>query len=242
MQNLLGSDLYTMVSQLLLGFKMDMTLFYQLLGLAQYDRELERPWVLLRSVDTSQRVSPTQNNITNSLYLTPLDLPTDFLATYSPLRTIILVSQDGQTFRYYSQIPMSRRNEYKDDNSKFYIDFKNKKYYLCGTLDQTYTVNFHYVASTDSIAAKTSWAFPPQFQPILAYDVAKTYREDFDYDVTNVAQGQMIEASARRILASMLKWDDVMQQSELEGVDYPTDNGRGTFNSNVVGDNDSYGY
>jgi hypothetical protein len=235
-----GQNLYDLTSKLLLGYQMDTTTFFWLLNLSKSNREQSRPWVILRKKDTSNIATPQQNTINNSMYLTPFTLPSDFLNHYSPNRSLVGVAQDGITFRWYKEIPLERMHEYKDDNSKFYIDLKNKKFFLCGILDQQYTLNEFYIAGSADIDAETEWAFPGQFAPILAYDVAKTYREMFDYDIVNVQQGEMIAKGAAVIEKMMIEWDGGLQESQLEGIDNYQGIGSGSsFNSNIVGDNNN---
>ena len=232
-----GAYLYNFTTGLLLSYKMDKTTFYWLLNLAKFNREQSRPWVILRTKDTTQLATPQQNNISNSMYQTPFSLPSNFLNWYSPKRSIVGVSLDGNTFRWYQEITLERQAEYKDDNQKFYIDLANKHLFLCGILDQPYTLNQFYIGSSADIAENTSRVFPGQFAPILASDVAKMYREMFDYDIVNVQQGEMIGRSAETIYKMMTEWDGTMQESQLEGVEYGQNGEESTFQNKVVGDN-----
>lgn len=235
---LTGQQLYELTSKLLLGYQMDQTLFYQLLLLAQGTREQMRPWVILRSEDATQQANPQQNTINNSMYLTPFNIPTGFLNFYSPDRSLVLVANDGITLRFYTQIPIERKQEYMQDSSVFYVDYPNNKIYLCGLLDQQYTIHQFFVKNSTAISAGTSWIFPNQFHPILAYDIAMNYKLYFDYDVVNAQQGEMIANGAAFIFAQMAEWDDKLQERLGDGVDYGPLATRPAFQSKVVGDND----
>lgn len=233
-----GQDLYAFTSKLLLGYQMDATIFYWLLNTSKGKVELMRPWVQLRTEDSSQNASPIQNTINNSMYLTPFNLPANFLNWYSPTRSIVLVSSDGLTFRWYKEIPLERKHEYKDDNSKFYINKATRQLFFCGILDQNYSVHQFYIQASPDITAVNSWVFPGNFAPILAFDVAQTYREMFDYDIVNAAQGDKIEKGFNKIFKQMTEWDGNLQESQLEGIDSYQDSGNGAaFNNRVVGDN-----
>ena len=238
--SLTGSDLYILVSNMLLGYKMDKDLFYQLLGLTKGNREQSRSWNLLKAEDQSQNITPAQNTIGNSLYLTPLVLPADFINFYSPKRSLVLAASDGITFRYYSQIPVERKQEYKDDNTKFYLNLKTSQIFLCGTLDRNYTVHQYYIANSPEIDENTPWIFPARFHPILACDVAQWYRENFDYDVVNVNQADRIANLSRLIFSQMTEWDGSLQEMEMTGVDYQMLDDSNIFRNGVVGDNNSY--
>ena len=215
---------------------MDTTLFYQLLGTAQWQREKQRPWVILRTEDASQSVSPVTNTYANSLYLTPFNLASDFLNFFSPKRSVVLVANDGITFRWYSQIPLERKHEYKDDDTKFYIDMTTSKLYFCGIVDQQYVIHQFYCKSSPTVTANTSWVFPAGVQPILAFDVAQMYKNMFDYDIVNAEQGAMIERGAAALFKQMTEWDDSFQEQQLEGLDYPSDYNATGFRNKVVGD------
>lgn len=231
---LTGQNLYDFTSNLLLGYKMDLTTFYWLLNLSKRERELQRPWVQLRTEDSGQNASPTQNTINNSMYLTPLNLPTDFCRWYSPNRSIIGVATDGISFKWYKEIPLERKHEYKDDNSKYYINLGSGQIFLCGILDQNYVIHQFYIKNSADITSTTSWVFPGDYAPILAFDVAKKYREMFDYDVVNVQQGEMISNGAKVLFAAMSEWDSALQESQVEGVDYGNGGENSEFRGNVV--------
>lgn len=225
--------LYEFTSSLLLGYRMDQTLFSQLLDLSKGNREQMRSWVILRKEDSSQNAGPT----INTAFLNPLNLPSRFLNFYSPKRSVVLASGDVKTFRFYDQIPLERKFEWKDDDSKFYVDYAGSKLYLCGTIDQQYSVHIYHIASSPDITDTNAWIFPAQFHPILACDIAEWYRTNFDYDVVNVSQAQYIEKLSKLIYSRMIEWDGMLQEGQIEGVDYPTDNTRPGFISNTVGDN-----
>ena len=229
--------LYNLTTELLLGFKMDNTLFGQLLGQEKGNIEQSRPWVILRNEDQSNIVNPQSNNISNSSYLIPVPLPADFLNMYSPTRSLCLVGNDGITFRWYKQIPLEYKQQYKDATNRFYI--KGSNFYLCGTLDQQYTAHIFYIQSSPDININVPWVFPVQFQPILAYYIAQRYRTAFDYDVVNVQQGTMIEKMADIIFKNMEAWDAALQEQALSGVDYRDEDDRGGFNSKTVPDNNT---
>lgn len=219
--------------------------------------ESAQPWAILQQEEDSQTVAPGITPLTaNSLYLTPFNLPgfngntaNAFLNYYHPKRGIVLVAQDGITFRWYYQIPMARKMEYKDDDTKFYINLATGQLFLCGTVDQLYTIHQFYVGSSPTVTynnvtptLSTSWVFPTQFAPILALKVAMHYRNVFKWDVISVAQADRISLEIQRILDAMTQWDADMNDSELEGVSYPppgAEQTAGGFVSRVVGDSDN---
>jgi hypothetical protein len=226
-----SQDIYNFVVSIL-NYSPDTTFFDSFLSLSQSQRETSRAWMYLRKVDQTQKayVSAT------STYLTPLNLPSDFRRWYAPKRSIQLVANDGITFRWYVEIPMDRRLEYKDDNTKFYCDYANQKLYLCGIVDQTYTVNqfYQYKPVTLTYLANNSWVFPSEYLPILGYDVAARIQLGADYDVVNAAQANANIAFAAQFYNSMAEWDDSLQSGSIEGVEYPSDNIAPPFYSKVI--------
>jgi len=244
-----GAALYTATGQALLGYQMDQTLFYQILAECQGEMEDERDWMILRTVDKTQTVSPSTALTANSLYLTPFNLPgfngnasPEFLHFYEPRRAVKLIASDGITFRWLYEIDIARREEYKDDDTRFYIDRLNGQIFLCGTVDQTYTIAIYYIGGTDSITANTTWKFPPRYHLSLALSVAMKFRDEYRYDVVNAAQALKIERRLGVIKKKMADWDAGMQESSREGIDYSQEDGtRDQFYSRVVGDaNDTF--
>lgn len=240
-----GAALYAATGKALLNYQMDQTLFYQILGEVKTDIEDERDWAMLRCVASNQTVSPATALTANSLYLTPFNLPgyngdsnNLFMGFYEPKRALRLVSSDGITFRWLEEIPISRREEYKDDDSKFYIDEATGTFYLCGLVDQQYTIKLYYKGASPDITATTSWLFPARYHLMLAEAVAMKFRDEYDYDVVNAQQADRIERRVEKSKRMMENWDASKQESEREGVDYTMEDAqRDQFYSRVVGDN-----
>ena len=224
---------------MLFNYQMNPTLFYQLLQQAQGNIEDVRPWVILRTKRNLGTVSPATSLTANSLYLTPFALPDNFSCFYAPKRSIQLLGADGITFRWYEEIPQDRALEYKDDCTKFYVDNSNNLY-LCGIVDQTYSILCFYIGYSTSVTATTSWAFPATYHPMLADEVAKIYKQQYDYDIVTEEAAKRIQANQDRLLSKMENWDDKRQKSQVEGADYPMPGQSSNFLSRVVGDNDQY--
>lgn len=243
-----GAAIYVATQNALLGYAMDQTLFYQILGECQGEVEDDQAWSILKYTDKTQVVTPATPLIANSLYLTPFNLPgangnasPEFVSFIEPKRAIKLIAADGITFRWLSEIPMERREEYKDDDTVFYIDSYNGFLYLCGTVDQQYTIAISYKMSSPEITATTFWVFPKRYHLLLAELVAMKYKDEYDYDVINAQQAMKIERRITKLEHAMHDWDHERQESAREGVDYGMEDGtRDRFYSKVVGDNNSY--
>ena len=213
-----------------MGYEPDNTLFYTLLNLVQGIRENQRPWQILKKEDASNTVNQTNQ----SAFLTSYNLPDDFRKFYSPKRSVQLTDSTYSIFQWYVQIPLDRKFENKDDNTKFFVDYANKKLYLCGIVNQLYTMHIYYQYQTPLITATTSWVFPTEYHPILAYDVCALIKAGIDSDVVNASQALSNNKTSQIIFNQMAEWDTDLQTDSVEGVDYGDINGYNGFISRTI--------
>lgn len=212
---MLGSDLYTLTTSVM-GYAPDTTLFYTLLNMAQGIRENQRPWMILKKEDTSNTINQTSS----SAFLTSHPLPSDFRKFYSPKRSIQLVDSSNIIRQWYVQIPLDRKMENRDDNTKFYVDYIGNNFYLCGIVNQTYTAHVYYIYRSPLVTATTAWVFPSEYHPILAYDVAALIKAGIDSDVVNAQQALSNSQTSQLIFTQMTDWDDSLQVDSIEGATY----------------------
>jgi len=210
-------SLYTFVTSLLDGFLLDETLFESLLDISQSNREGARPWVILRTQDATQTAS------TGDTFLTAKTLPADFKKTYAR-SAIVLVDGQGNVINRLRQIPIHERNRYKDDNSKFYINYATKQFFLCGTQAQSATINLYYIKKTTKVSAASSntWdfdAYDDAYSKVLALDVAVMHKWGIDYDQINAVQADKNYMLATALFENMADWDTELAQNSQEGVD-----------------------
>ena len=226
-----GNDLYQLTESIM-GYAPDQTLFYTLLAMVQGIRENQRPWMILKKEDASNTVNQTSQ----SAFLTPFNLPADFRKFYSPKRSVQLVDASNTIFQWYVQVPKDRKFENKDDNTKFYCDFTStpSKIYLCGIVNQLYTMHIYYQYQTPIVTATTSWVFPSEYHPILAYDVAALIKAGIDSDVVNASQAISNNQTSNLIFEQMKSWDDELANTEVEGVEYYDINGERGFISRTI--------
>jgi len=212
-----GNALYQLVTSIM-GYSPDTTLFYTLLNMVQGIRENQRPWMILKKEDASNTVNQTSS----SAFLTPYNLPTDFRKFYSPKRSIQLVDSSNTIFQWYVQVPKDRKFENKDDNTKFYVDFTSSpaKIYLCGIVNQLYTMHIYYQYISPLVTATTQWVFPTEYHPILAYDVAALLKAGIDSDVVNASQAISNNQTSSLIYNQMTEWDDSLAVDSVEGAEY----------------------
>ena len=228
---MLGSDIYQLTTSIM-GYAPDQTLFYTLLGMVQGIRENQRPWTILKKEDASITVNQTSS----SAFLIQHNLPADFRKFYSPKRSIQLVDSSYIIRQWYTQIPKDRKFENKDDNTKFYVDYTTTPYsfYLCGIVNQTYTVHIYYQYITPLITATTSWVFPSEYHAILAYDVCTLLKAGIDSDTVNAAQAVYNDATAKLIYNQMAEWDNDLAVDSIEGATYYSVDREETFISRMI--------
>ena len=212
--------LYEFVTSVLDDFQMELTLFYSLLDIAQSNRENARPWVILRTVDSTQTAS------TGDSFLTGKTLPTDFKRCYT-IYTIVLTDSQGNVIRKLREIPLHARNDYKNDGNKFYINYATKQFFLCGNQSQSSTINFYYIKKDSKISADDAniWAFDSydeSYSKILGFDVAVMHKWGIDYDQINAVQADKNFMQADLIFKSMSEWDSYLAQQAQEGIDFGT--------------------
>lgn len=212
--------LYEFVTGLLDGYEMDDTQFVAFLDLAQSKRENARPWVVLRTMDSSQTANA------GDTYTTAKNLPADFKKNYTRF-PITLVDGQGNVIRKLREIPLNERDSYKSDNSKFYIDYATKKFYICGQQTQTAYINFYYIKKSTKVSTGSDiWYFDnydDSYSKILGYDVAVMFKLGVDYDTINNEQGSNNARIAEIMFNAMVEWDNELALSAQQGVDYGSD-------------------
>lgn len=215
-----GEQLKTFITNLNGGVTIDSDLLDVLVDNAKTILEEERPWVVLRKVNTSKTVT-TGNVYTNAIDLSTI---TDFSKFYSD--TPIRIFDGGNRVEYYRLVPFDRQLEYKDVSNTACYDENSKSLYLNGNVPFNGTLYISYVSTSTAIdlsSASTVWSvFPSRFIPILGYYAIGINKGAIDYDTIN---RQMLPTNGevlKSLKMAMEKWDDEKQQNSLETND-PTD-------------------
>ncbi len=209
------AEIYAFVTSLNDASPVEESLFNTLLNTAQMNRENDRPWVILRTEDSSKTRG------TADTFETPYDLATDFRRWYTRY-PIILTDAQGNAVKSLREIPINMKNVYRNDDGKFYVDYKLRKLYICGTVPQSLTIRQYYIGKTTLVSAAdgNSWDFPSEYHQILGFDVAVMHKLGVDYDRVNAAQADNNALQAALIFKQMEDWDGALQLSSTEGVDY----------------------
>jgi len=209
-----GTDYYNQVKTLLHGFGMDEGMFYMLLNTARVMREMERPWMVLRKLQSSQQAIP------GNTYQTQYVIPADFDRLTRDGKILLFDGQ--QVWQEAIEIPVELQVQYKDQNLNFFMDHNAGKFGITGIIDRVYNIYINYVVANPDIAATTSWInIPTRFQPILAYDVVAMYELGVDYDDTNARNANKNDQISERLFNAMKVWDDYLQRSAVTLLDYP---------------------
>ena len=112
----------------------------------------------------------------------------------------------------------SQKFTYKDAGSKFYCDYSQSKFYLCGTITQSYTIHQFYIKKSTLVSAASSniWTFPTEFHKLLALKIA-IYWKGIDYDMINNQNLQVLNAQYQMLYDQLTRWDSDLQ--EQTGID-----------------------
>lgn len=218
-----GEELRQLTTELLDGREIGASKYAQLLKVAKRKREKMRPWMALRTVDTSLTWTGADT------YQTLKSLPADFLKPFNayvprerlgaPRTPIVLTA--GDEVIYTQGIPLGAQLQVKDTQFYHYFDFAQKKFGLTGRANRVYTINLHYIkSSTDpnsnggDLDAWT-WDLSNDDALILAVDIAMMQKGGIDFDDINARMVQFHGLDVRDLQRGMIKWDDELQRASL---------------------------
>lgn len=215
-----GEELMTFITSLNAEATIDPTLLDVLVDNAKAILEEERPWMVLRKVNTSKTVT------TANTWQTAIDLSTitDFSRFYSddPIR---LYGGDNRV-EDYRLVPFDRRLEYKDVSHTACYDENSKTLYLNGVVPFSGTLYISYLSTSTAIdltSTSAVWSvFPSRFLPILGYYAIGIYKGAVDYDQINRAMLPENREAFRALKNAMTEWDNGKQMASMAHND-PTD-------------------
>lgn len=157
-------------------------------------------WFFLRSIDQSQSVAA------GDTYLTMKTLPSDFLVP----RAIYLQNDISPLI----QISQQERDRFKDIYKRYYIDYKNSQYALCGNNSGPRTIIMHYGASSPAITLTTSPTWPVGFHSYFPRKMAEVWGSGEDADDINLRMSRENLRQANNILKMMKAWDARLKVAE----------------------------
>lgn len=215
-----GEELKTFITSLNAEATIDDTLLDVLVDNGRAILEEERPWMVLRKVDTSKTVSPTNT------WQTAIDLSTisDFSRFYVNDDGVVLKLFDGNNrVQYYLLKPFDKRLEYKNASNTCVFDENTKTLYLNGVVPFSGTLWIPYVATSTPIDLSSTSAvwteFPSRFLPILGYYAIGIFKGAIDYDSINREMLPENRATLASLKNAIENWDNEKQLASIESND-----------------------
>jgi len=177
---------------------------YLLMQNAQEKLETTRDWVVLRKVDRTLSVTPSDT------YLTARSLPTDFQA----VRKVVIQGEP------LTAIDFDQQEEYKDCPGYYFIDLANRKLHLTGVWNQTYTINLFYRSKMGDIDPDNPDTVPFPWTGkkalVVAYDMAEFHKGGVDGDDRNY-QMSPEQLRQKRAMHNALIQEDTTAQLKAMG-------------------------
>jgi hypothetical protein len=181
------------------------TLAVQLANNAKNKLETELKLAICEKLDTSL------SSTVGGTYLTAYDLEDDFLMLSKDILYV------GTTQR--TAVQFGHREMYKNDSSKFYIDYRQNKLYLCGTVQSSETITVPYIYETADIdgGSNTNVTWPTRFHSLIPYEMAKLF---FAIDQGERSHDWSPEWSVayNQLKSSLIDWDASIKLSAIGGV------------------------
>lgn len=191
-----------------------------LMNAAKDEIEGSYDWNFNRALDSSVTIGSSDN------YLTTHALQTDFLV---PRKLYITGDINPWILIGYDQ-----RDRYKDIYKRFYIDWLNRTFALCGASNGAgKVINLFYGRMTPDLTLTTSPVWPSVFHKYLPFKMAEMWQSGSDGDEVNQRMSPQNRRLADNLLASFIAWD-----RRIKTIEYNAKNERnvdlGTY-PDVVG-------
>lgn len=222
-QPMTWEQMYAMVTAALRGGPaIDPVLFTEMLNEARMNREMERPYKVLRKQDQSQTWSA------GDTWQTSKTMPADFISFIenNPMQLWDGNPNPGSLIEPVGLLPFEDLLWYNTDSYSASVDYGSSLFYMAGTTQQTFKIIINYIADTGDIVpatgnVTTTWnKIPPRFHKMLPYDVLAMYRLGVSYDDLAARNADNNGARAEAIARSMGKWDARLQRSDIRNTDF----------------------
>jgi hypothetical protein len=221
---MIGPDYVDFCEELNGGASIGDTLLQTFLNLAKAMVEQRRPWVILRSIDTSKTVAATNT----SAWQTAIDLSgiDRFNRFFDGDEGCAIKLFDGnQTFVKYRQVPFERRLESIQRAGTFVYDENAQQLYLNGNIPLVGTLYIDHIKDSEDIdisSDSSQWSFPSWSHPLLGFYAVGLYKGGVDFDDINARMAPDNRAQAAQILQMLEEWDNSKALQAQQNVD-PTD-------------------
>jgi hypothetical protein len=210
-----GPELATFAEELNGGASIGDTLLFQFINLAKAMVEQTRPWMLLRSTDTSLSVTAA-NTWQTAKSLSGIARFSRFYGD-DPIQLF-----DGTNrIQRFRQVPWNMRLAYKDMPNTFVYDESTQTLYLNGTVQFAGSLYIDHVKDSPDItnADSSSWIFPSWSHSLLGFYAVAINKGGVDYDDVNARMAPDNRAQANAIIKHLEAWDAEKQLQAQQGVD-----------------------
>ena len=204
-----GEEFETSVQEINGGDPIGRTLLFQYLNLAKAMVEGLRPWMILRSTDTSKTVSASSG----SAWQTGISLAdiARFNRFYADSDTPPIQLFDGSNrIEDYWPRPFNQRLRWRDTAGTFVFDEATKTLYLNGPVSFSGSLWINLILNSEDLSIDslaTAWPFPSYAHQILAHMAVAMNKGAVDFDEIN----RMMTGEHRAIVAGALSrlesWD-----------------------------------
>jgi hypothetical protein len=188
--------------------------------------EADRPWHFLIAEDATKTYGSGEN------YLTQKTLPTDFARPHK----LFLGDATLKDFQEYKEIPFEQRRRYNDITNRFYVDYKNGKFFITGAVDKTYTIYLYYIYQTPTLTLSVNPVWQERFIPLIAYLMAYFYASGMDNDEITARQAASHNVASKLLFDSFIDFDARIRakqqanQTPMEEGDEPFYSGKVNVN------------
>lgn len=180
---------------------------YELMELSKNKVETELKLEILKDMDETQTANP------GDTYLSMKTLNTE--ARQLLKLTVGLIP--------YIPVPFMNRENFRNAARRYYIDWKNKQFALCGTIASTQTIRQYFLTKTTRITSSnaddaTTIVWPDEFKPLLAFMMAGIYQGNIDPDDIAVRQSVQQFVQGQMLLDAMIAWDQDIKLASMNNV------------------------
>lgn len=211
-----GTELATFCEEINGGASINDTLLFQFINLAKAMVEQRRPWMLLRTTDTSKTITAANT------WQTAIDLSTitKFSRFYGE-NPIKLYSGVGSNFTEYHQVPYDKRLSYQLAPNTFVYNEATKTLYLNGTPPYAGTLYIDHIIDSDDITDDdtSTWVFPAWAHSLLGFMAVAIYKGGVDFDDVNARMAPDNRAMAEMLTRNLENWDNEKQLTAQMGTD-----------------------
>ncbi len=193
---------------------LDATLTYQLMNEAKDLIEGSGDLEIFKDIDISMTAGSSDT------YLTPHNLPADFLSPQSSGELYL-----GDDVIPYLLIPFDKRDRYKNVSNRWYIDFKESKFYLTGSVSEAKTIKLPYlVKTTDWTTSNADTLSPviPRWHHIYAYKMVELYHA-IDMTEPGRSPARTFNKEFNLLWGAICVWDAKLKVAQQAGLTKTTD-------------------